>query len=51
MLLFDDFQEGLSNVSNCELEFLPAVASTPMRQNASVSIKDGEKFLNGKFIP
>lgn len=27
--------EGLSNVSNCELEFLPAVASTPMRQNAS----------------
>ena len=40
---FDDFQEGLSNVSNCELEFLPAVASTPIRQNASVSIKDGEK--------
>ncbi|XP_015747740.1 PREDICTED: uncharacterized protein LOC107327508 [Acropora digitifera] len=35
MLLFDQFQEGLSSVSNCELEFLPAVSSTPMRQNAS----------------
>ena len=39
MFLLYHLQEGLSDASDSQLEFIPAVSSTPVSQNASVRIK------------